>query len=339
MKPSVRERRRSLGLTQAELALAAGVSRPLISALEAGRHVPSVSSAISLARVLRVSVEALFGAEPGPMVPVLSENFEQEVPVWVGTVGECLVYAPLPDHGATSQMLHAGDGWFSQGQVRLFPGSRSSGVVVVGCEPALGLMAELLPAQGPERLIPVHASSHRAREVLRAGRAHAILVHGRPHELAAPEDLHRFELAAWRVGLASMKSRPSSLQAVASGQGVLAQREPGAAVQAALERALARAGTDLRPRGPIAAGHLDAARRVVSGSVSAALTIEPAALLFGLHFNALEEHRVELWVPERFVDHAGVAALMQMLVGSRFRTRLGQFGGYAVAGTGREIRS
>lgn len=54
------------GLTAAELAEAAGISRPSMSKLESGRMQPSMETAKALSRVLRVSVEALF---PGDDVP------------------------------------------------------------------------------------------------------------------------------------------------------------------------------------------------------------------------------------------------------------------------------
>lgn len=50
-------------LTQADLAVMAGVTRKSVNAIETGRMVPSVLLALKLARVLSVSVEALFSLE------------------------------------------------------------------------------------------------------------------------------------------------------------------------------------------------------------------------------------------------------------------------------------
>lgn len=47
-------------LTQAELALRAGITRRSVNAIETGRMVPSVLLALKLARVLGVPVETLF---------------------------------------------------------------------------------------------------------------------------------------------------------------------------------------------------------------------------------------------------------------------------------------
>ena len=58
---------RAAGLTQAELAELAGVSRQTVVAVEAGDYAPSVFLALSLARHLGSTVEALFGVEREPL--------------------------------------------------------------------------------------------------------------------------------------------------------------------------------------------------------------------------------------------------------------------------------
>jgi transcriptional regulator with XRE-family HTH domain len=56
----IRERRRELGLTQGALALRAGLSRPSIANLEAGRQNAGLRQLVALARALEVDVAALF---------------------------------------------------------------------------------------------------------------------------------------------------------------------------------------------------------------------------------------------------------------------------------------
>jgi DNA-binding XRE family transcriptional regulator len=53
---SLRELREAAGLTQAELAARAGVSRQLVGAVEVGRHLPRVDAALALAAALNVDV-------------------------------------------------------------------------------------------------------------------------------------------------------------------------------------------------------------------------------------------------------------------------------------------
>lgn len=51
------------GLTQAELAEMAGITRKSINAIEAGNMVPSTILALKLAKALGVTVEELFSIE------------------------------------------------------------------------------------------------------------------------------------------------------------------------------------------------------------------------------------------------------------------------------------
>lgn len=57
---NLKEVRTAAGLTQAELAERAGVSRKTINTVENGVFVPSTTLALTLARTLGVTVEELF---------------------------------------------------------------------------------------------------------------------------------------------------------------------------------------------------------------------------------------------------------------------------------------
>jgi DNA-binding XRE family transcriptional regulator len=56
----IRERRERLGLTQQELAQAAGVSRQSIISIERGRYVPSLPLALRFAQIFDCPTEELF---------------------------------------------------------------------------------------------------------------------------------------------------------------------------------------------------------------------------------------------------------------------------------------
>jgi putative transcriptional regulator len=56
----VRSRRKELGLTQVDLAEAAGVSRQTVITLETGDYAPSVYLALRVARTLQTTVEDLW---------------------------------------------------------------------------------------------------------------------------------------------------------------------------------------------------------------------------------------------------------------------------------------
>ena len=64
MTNRLRDARERAGLSQAALAARAGISRQAVGAVEAGRHAPSVDTALRLARAVGATVEEVFGAAP-----------------------------------------------------------------------------------------------------------------------------------------------------------------------------------------------------------------------------------------------------------------------------------
>jgi transcriptional regulator with XRE-family HTH domain/molybdate-binding protein len=336
MKNRVAQLRQALGLTQTELALASQLTRPLVSAVETGRHVPSVKAALALAKVLGAPVEELFEAPPldEEQVPALGTAPQGPVPIVAARVGDRLTYQALPDHGASGSSWDRADGIYAGGRVELFAEADPNGFAVAGCEPALGLAASLLPAIGPHHLVAIAASSTDAVEALNAGRIHAAVVHGRPGHLRRTGRSARFLLAGWQVGLASRAGLASALEQLARGRLKTALREPGAESQKALERALEPYGGAGRLAGPPASGHLDAARQVAHGLADVGVTIEAAALAYGLVFAPLEGHRVELRIAEEWQDHPGARSLLELFFSENFRRRLRALGGYDLSAAG-----
>jgi molybdate-binding protein len=220
-----------------------------------------------------------------------------------------------------------------QGRPRLLPGSDLDALVVVGCDPALGLLASMLPAHGPRRLIALSGSTAAALEAMRSGRAHAALVHDRVGRLPGPPaGALRVHVARWRVGIASRGPKPRSVKDLCHRGARVVQREAGASSQKALVAAVSAEGAGPLA-GPTAPGHLEVARRVAAGAV-AGVTMEPAALQHELAFWALEEHVAELWVDGRWRAHAGAEATVEALRSAAFTARLELVGGYDVAGCG-----
>ena len=60
MKNQIREQRRQLGLSQAELAGALGVSRQTVISIEGGRYLPSLPLAFAIARFFDMTVDKMF---------------------------------------------------------------------------------------------------------------------------------------------------------------------------------------------------------------------------------------------------------------------------------------
>jgi DNA-binding XRE family transcriptional regulator len=333
----LRAARERCGLSQAELAQRAGVSRQLIVTCEQGRHAPAVDAALRLARCLGRPVEDLFA--PAVEIPeaVVGRLCDGDLVV-AARVGERPVAQAVDARAASDGAWGLPDGQLDEG-VRLFPGAHGEGFVVVGCDPALGLAAALLADRGAARLVAVSASTGAALDALAAGRSHGVLVHGPATGLPAPPcPVRRWHLARWRVGVALARGRRhASLSAALEGRVALVQREPSASSQQGLERAAARAGARVPPPLRVASGHVDAARSalILRG---AGVTFEPAAVAFGLQFVPLEEHVVELWVGDAGLEHAGLAALGGLVASAAFQRRLAAVGGYDLTdcGTTRE---
>jgi DNA-binding XRE family transcriptional regulator/molybdate-binding protein len=329
MNAELRRRRVEAGLSQTQLARAAGLSRQLVSAVESGRHVPGVAAALALAASLGATVEDLFGAAPRDHRSALGTDVPEGAPVVGARVGETLSFAPLPERGAGGTSWRRADGVYSKGRVRLFPDSSTTGFLVAGCDPAIGLAASLTAAAGDQRIVAVHGSSGQSLSALRAGTLHAAVVHapGAGTGAARPQE-RRLRIARWEVGLALAPGTRPDLDAIARGALTLARRDAGAEAQRALDRALARHSDDPMVRGPLATSHIDAARRVAFGAVNAAITMRPAAAIFALDFLPLEEHTVELVIDRGWSDHPGASRLADVLSSRAFRERISLLDGY-----------
>ena len=330
----VRALRLARGLTQAQLAELAGVSRQLVGAVEADRHLPRVDAAIRLAAALSTTVEELLAPDTREAVGVLEDPGEGAL-VRVGRVGDRLVCVPTAGSG---EGWASADGQVRDGGVRLFDVERPA-VLVAGCDPIIGLASRLLEVTSGPRVVPVVTSSTRAAEVLRAGRSHAVMVHGPDGRLPVPPvPVRRWHIARWQVGLAAPADLPAGWvgQALA-GRIPVVQRESGAGSQAAFERARRTNDAARHPvDGPRVGGHADAAWRAAADRM-AAVTIEPAALATGLAFHPLEEHASQLWVGADHVDNALVHALLEEMTGERVQRRLAAIGGYDLTGTGTPV--
>lgn len=332
----LRRQRLDCGLTQAQLAQRAGVSRQLVAAVEAGRHAPAVDAALRLARALGTTVEELFSEPEDAVVPALAGVLRERSAFRIGRVGDQLVAAELPDHGVSGASWANPDGVVIDGEPRPFPHARPAGLVVAGCDPALGIAEAMLAGLGDRSVVGISAPTGKALDALGAGRLHAAMVHGVAGELPAPPvPVTRWHFARWKVGLAiSTRIGVSSLEGLMERRVEVVQRDDAAASQVAFERACREIGVGRAPQGPRAAGHLDGAR-TASMLATAAVTTEAAARAFELRFLGLEEHTVEIWIDDRWLGHPGVDALGQLLASAAFTARVSSFAGYDLDGCGR----
>lgn len=329
---SLRTHRQAAGLTQAELALRAGVSRQLVGTVESGRHLPRVDAAMALASVLGVDVGTLFSSVPAVCDLLTGEPPANATPVRAGRVGELIVTSPLR---IGPEGWDVADGVVNEGTFAPL-GNRRGGFAVAGCEPGLGVVERLQREKGMGA-IAVSTSSRVAIEALVAGRVHAAVVHGPAIGENAPAlggVVARFQLTSWRVGLAAPIDSETDWWAEAlTGHSPVIQREDGAAVQRTFEAATE---VDGPIPGPRVGGHLQAASRAALTGM-AAVTIEPAALAVGAAFHPLEVHAAELWVSNEWLGDPAVQEALDLISGNRFQHRLRAIGGYDLAGCGTRV--
>ncbi len=331
----MRRRRLAWGLTQSELASRAGVSRQLVAAVEAGHNAPAVDAALGLARALGTTVEDLFSPLRPSVTHALGHGLREHALLRVGRVGESLVSVELADHGTAGTAWAKPDGVFEEGTLRLFPGANPAGLVLAGCDPAIGIAEAMLHGRAGRSMLAISTATGTALKALARGRVHAAVVHGPEQQLPKPPvPVVRLRFARWQVGLASGSRRGrASLEDLLAGNLPIAQRDPAAASQQALDRMLATAGIGGPPPGPRASGHIEAARLAATLDC-AALTTETAAAAFALRFIPLEEHAVEVWVAERWQAHPAADALEEVLASPAFTERVARFGGYDLTGCG-----
>lgn len=328
----LRELREAGGLSQTELAARAGVSRQLVGATEAGRHLPRVDAALALADVLAVDVGILFGRSESPSDAVTGGAPSEGSLVRIGRVGSRVVTAPAR---VGADGFDLADGRIDGGDLALF-GRARPGIVAAGCEPGLETMERILRLRGAAA-VTVSASTDTSIRSLEAGRLHAAVVHG-PLGAVPPVpgglSVERFHLSRWLVGLAAPAGSPAGWWGRAlSGEVPVVQREAGAGVQGAFERA--RGANPPETPGPRVASHLESVRRALATGMPA-VTIEPAAAALAAEFHPLEEHEAHVWV-RKDVDEGVADEAMTVLTDDTFRSHLSSVGGYDLRRSGERV--
>lgn len=354
----IRALRETRGISQGALAEAVVISRQSLSAIEAGRAVPGVDVALRIARALDARVEDLFGEE-APQGLVTAEPADTN---WTGRVALAHIggrWVSHPLEGLSS--AQAADAKVTRArrssvEVELFrsPAEASENVILMGCAPALGLLADRLNGRrGPGRFLWFARSSMQAIEALAHSRAHVAGVHLIDEDTgeANVPDVRRharkrgvvlITLGRWEEGLVTSRENPKRIRAVSQlgRRGLrLAVREPGSGARRLLERELRRAGLPLRlaREAPVqATGHLEVAQSVAHGASDVGVATRDAALAFNLDFTPLAEERYDLAIPRDVLAEPRLCRLMDMLTSSALRRDLASLG-YDVRACGERV--
>jgi putative molybdopterin biosynthesis protein len=352
----VRALRAARGLSQGELAVRSGLSRQSVSAIEAARATPGVDVAMRLARALDTTVEALFSQRPLEAVDAVAAG-----PV---APGERVALARIDGRWVAHALRGEGARLAADGvlaaprrgtRVRARTGSLSvdllsssadaqDNIVMMGCAPGLGLLADRLNARGgPGRFLWIARSSAAALDALAQRSTHLSGVHivdadGREANVAAAREVAHVgpltvvTFARWQEGLVMREADRARIRGVADlvrKDVRVVAREAGAGAQRLLERAMTSAGVPKRfaQHAPVrAAGHLDVARVIAQGGADVGIATADAARAFGLHFVPLADERYDLIIPSALLADARLARLFDMLASQPFRRDLDAVG-------------
>lgn len=369
---AVRARRLALGLSQAELAERASLTRQSVGAIEAGRATPAVDVALRLARALERTVEALFAPprDETPIEVVAAASAAASGRVTLARVGGRWVSHPLGADGLrhsadalvvttrAARETRSSRGTLDQPRALARPlgalAAALENVVLMGCAAGLGLVAHRLGARpGPGRFVWLSTSSAGALSALARGLTHVAGLHvveggARDESIAAveragaPEPLTIVTMARWEEGLLTRhadRERVPGVAALGAPDVRLVGRERGAGAQRVLERELRRAGLGVeRARAPalVAAGHLDVARAIAMGAADAGVASRDAALALELRFVPLVEERYDLVLPTALLGDARIERLFDVLASKAMRADLDALG-YDVTAAGQRV--
>jgi molybdate-binding protein/DNA-binding XRE family transcriptional regulator len=361
------------GLSQGQLAVAAGVTRQAIYAIEDNQYLPTTMVALRLASALGCRVEDLFSL--GSTSDVLEGHLigadvraTGPIRVKVARVGDRMVVLPVALLGETLNFSVGADGLLmgaaksgsrrksSRVRVQLLRDRREieSQVVIAGCDPAIYLAGDYLrrrPTAG--MLVGWSMGSAAAIEALKRGDVHVAGLHvvdARTGESNLPyvrrnlkgQDVTVVTFASWQQGLMVKKGNPKHLRGIEelARRGItIANRETGAGARLLLDQKLAAAGlTGRQVNGyqRVAGSHLEVARLIAEGQADAGIGTPAVAQLRGLDFIELQTERYDLVIPTPYVSlHRGVADLLDMMTSRTFRAEVEALGGYDMRETGK----
>lgn len=362
-RSTLRARRLALGWSQARLGEAAGISRQGYAAVESGRSVPSVEVALRLARSLGTEVETLFGdalERPAPIAMTPSGLGEpgglmgrrvRVVQVGGRRVGHALDAGGLHFGVAADGVAERGpDG---EAHVRPFADPPPPpDLVVAGCDPAFGLVADFLRREHGLEVLVVPAGSRASLEALARGAIHAAGIHlldsrtGSYNEpwirRLLPFPATRVSFATWEQTLVVRPGNPLGIGSVAdlARPGVrLLNREPGSGSRSLLKRRLTEAGVPVEAVPGFcetaADGHVTVGGAVASGAADAGVAIRAVALARGLPALSLGTEPYDLVVADHALELPAVGALLAALRRPALQRQVEALGGYDVQGMGR----
>ncbi|HEY2575905.1 MAG TPA: substrate-binding domain-containing protein [Streptosporangiaceae bacterium] len=351
--------RQARGFSQQQLAGMAGVSRQAVSAIEAGHSDPSLRVALTVARVLGMTVEEVFGPGDTPAEIEAEPVARLGGPgarIALAPVGERFVALPLAGDTVTRAGFLPAGGLVGTGPGLVQPiAPPLSTLVVAGCDPALPLLeAPLALLDPPVGFAWWPCGSEQALRLAAAGLVHVAGAHlpDRPgddydtrqaRKLLAGQGAEVIGFSAWREGLVLAPWLAGEVTGVTDLARLglrLVNREVGSEARQVLDRELAAhsvkpdalPGYDTR-----ATGHLQVASAIAAGLAEAGISAEPAALAYGLPFVPLADERFDLVIPRSAAESREVQSMVRVLSSPWLLAQLDSLPGYDASRCGEHI--
>lgn len=337
---SLRQRRLARGWSQQELADRAGLSRPGVSAIEAGRLSPSVATALQLAQALDCSVEQLFAPPPGPPRASLAWSVAPANPrarYWTAQVGTQVWAYPIEDDSPQLDWHDGVAGAAPAAAPDLRRAQRT--LVVAGCDPAAGLLAAEYARQFQFRMLVLRRSSRAALELLAAGRVHAAGIHlgqggrggnSRAARAKLGSKCHVVRVARWEEGLAIAPGITARRATALASSTRWVGREEGSGARQCQDEILAGRAA---PR-HVAFDHRSVAAAIRSGWADVGPCLRLTSEESGLRFIKMHAKDYDLCFADDVAADPRLAALVATLRSRGFRARLAELPGYASTHTG-----
>ncbi len=356
--------RTRLGMSQQELAAAAGVARQTIGGIESDLYSPSATVALRLARALGCPIGEVFwlADEEITVNAITSETVppEETVRVAMANVGGRWVAHPLRGDGAFRTEMVPADGLGTQSKpdgtlcVRLLDERETLArtVVIAGCTPVLSLWARSAERWYPGlRVHWTHTNSMAALRSLACGEVHAAGVHlwdAATGEANAPfvrsslpaRAVSLVSLGTWDEGLLVRRGNPKSLRVpsdLAQDDVRLINREQGAGSRLLLDSALEAEripSSAVRGYEQLAGSHQDVAAAVARGDADVGVSTAAVAEIYGLGFIPLRRIQYDLAMLEETLEIEPVRQLLTTLEHRWVRSQLEVLGGFDTSATG-----
>ncbi len=357
VKSKLQKTRKDIGLTQTDMANAAGISRQAYTSIESGKSVPSTEIALRLARKLKTTVEDLFWLDDNSERIVQAELTDESGVTTEGMrmqlirVGSRSLTRPMKAGLSVSHVLNPADAVAvaihdnKQVDLKLINQSATKipTLVLSGCDPSASIIASMIRDLGV-RLIWIEAESIPSLHALANGEIHIAGCNFKDnvtgvYNLPLVKELVPFpctiiRFAIWHQGMMVTAGNPKKIQRVddlAMPNVTIINRQPGAGSRGLLNRLIWEAGipaNNIHGYDKIINGELATAEMVAAGLVDCGIGIEASARANELDFLSLNEEPYDLVIPNHFLELPAIQSLLELLRLRDFRRQIESLGGY-----------